>query len=112
MSLRDLFKRITSERKIKDIIEFSEQEEPKTDNKLIVRIENINGLEDVERVSGLVKQGNIMFLKVKDLQKKDLGQFQLSVQKLKRICMQWGWDLVGTEDGYLVVTPQFAKIER
>lgn len=110
MALRDLFKRVSSEKKVKDIIEFPEEETEA--EKLMVRIENVTGLEDIERISGLVKQGNILFIKVKDLQKKDLGQFQLTIQKLKRVCTQFGWDVVGTEDGYLVVTPQFARIER
>jgi SepF-like predicted cell division protein (DUF552 family) len=70
------------------------------------------GAEDVDRVAKLVREGNIMLLKIKDLQKKDIGLLQNTVQKLKRICSQSGWDVVGLEDGYLVVTPQFAKIER
>jgi SepF-like predicted cell division protein (DUF552 family) len=59
-----------------------------------------------------VKEGNILFVKTQELQKKDLGQFQTAVQKLNRICKNFGFDLVGTEDGYLVVTPKFAKIVR
>lgn len=109
MALRDLFKRVGSE-KIKEIVEFPE-EESETE-KLWIRVENVTSLEDIERISKLVRQGNILFVKTRDLQRKDLGQFQLTIQKLKRTCMQFGWDLVGTEDGYLVVTPQFAKIER
>jgi len=80
--------------------------------KLNVRIDYLMGAEDVDRVAKLVREGNIMLLKIKDLQKKDIGLLQNTVQKLKRICSQSGWDVVGLEDGYLVVTPQFAKIER
>jgi len=110
MSIRDLFKRFTSPKPAKDSIEFHEEESEV--QKLMVRIENLTELSDVERLAALVKQGNILVIKIRDLQKKDLGQFQLTVQKLKRICTQWNWDIVGTEDGYLVVTPQFVSIER
>lgn len=81
-------------------------------DKITVRVENLTGVNDVERIEGLLKQGNILFLKIADLQKKDLGQFKQTVQMLKRRCIQFGWDIVGVEDGYMVLTPKFAKIMR
>ena len=77
-----------------------------------VRIENLTGLVDIDRLMKYLREGQILFLKTKDLQKKDLGQFQTAVQKLKKVCTQNGWDLAGTEEGYLVVTPRFAQIVR
>lgn len=77
-----------------------------------VRIENLGGLGDVDRLTRLVREGNILFLKTKELQRRDLGQFQTSVQKLKRVCTNYGFDLAGTEEGYLVITPKFAQILR
>lgn len=91
-------------------VEEAESEEPR--EKIMVRIENLTGVNDVERIERLVKGGNILFLKIADLQKKDLGQFKQTVQMLKRRSMQFGWDLVGVEEGYLVITPKFAKIAR
>lgn len=77
-----------------------------------VRIESLAGLSDVDRLARLVREGNILFLKTRELQRKDIGQFQTSVQKLKRVCTNYGFDIAGTEEGYLVVTPKFALIKR
>jgi SepF-like predicted cell division protein (DUF552 family) len=77
-----------------------------------VRIENFGGLGDIDRLMKYLREGQILFLKTQELQKKDLGQFQTAVQKLKRVCTQYGWDIAGTEEGYLVVTPRFAQIVR
>lgn len=77
-----------------------------------VRIENLGGIGDVDRLTKFVREGNILFLKTRELQKRDLGQFQTSVQKLKRVCTNYGFDLAGTEEGYLVITPKFAQIAR
>lgn len=109
MGFKDWLRKVLVEKK-EESVEFPE--EPEAGEKLNVRIDYLSGMEDVERVSKLVKAGNIMFLKIKDLQKKDLGLLQSTVQKLKRTCSQFGWDVVGLEDGYLVVTPSFVKIER
>jgi len=104
--ITDLLKKKDEE----EIAELPEEEEPF--KKTTVRIENLRDFVDVDRVGRLVKEGNIVFLKTKDLQRQDLGEFQNCVQKLKRISNQWGWDLVGTEEGYILVTPQSAKILR
>lgn len=111
MTFKDWLRKVLVE-KDSEIVEFSEEGASEAGEKLNIRIDSLSGMEDVDRVAGLVKQGNIMFLKVKDLQKKDIGQFQTTIQKLKRNCTQFNWDIVGLEDGYLVVTPPFAKIER
>jgi len=93
-----------------DTLEIEHQEEPK--ETISVRVENLGGMIDVDRMLKMVKEGNILLIKTKELQRKDLGEFQTSVQKLKRNLAQFGGDIVGTEDGYLIVTPKFAKIER
>ena len=80
--------------------------------KVNVRIEKLSGVEDAERIVRYVKKGFIVFLKTKELQKKQLAQFQMAVLKLKRLCKNHGFDLVGTEDGYLILAPKFAVIER
>lgn len=105
MAIKDLFLGKKEE------VELPIEEEVGTE-KINIRIENLQGLIDVERLTKLLREGNILFLKTKELQKKDLGQLQTTVQRLKRICSQNDWDIAGTEDGYLVLAPKFARIER
>jgi len=105
--LSDLFKGLKTE---EDLMEVPEEGEVKS--QVNVRVEKLHDFVDVERISRLLKEGNIVFLKTAELQRKDLGEFQNSVQKLKRNCMQFGWDIAGLEEGYLILTPAFAKIER
>jgi len=91
-------------------LELTEIEE--TIKRFPVKIDKLLGYNDVERVARIVKEGNLLLLTVKDLQKRDLAEFQNSIVKLKRICSQFKWDIVGIEEGYLIVAPEFAKIER
>ncbi len=113
MGFLDIFKKIGGGKKERMEIQLDEslkQEGPM--DKILVRVENITGINDVERIERLLKEGNILLLKVSDLQAKDIGQFKQTVQMLKRRCVQFGWDIVGIEDGYIVITPKFAHIER
>jgi SepF-like predicted cell division protein (DUF552 family) len=88
----------------------AEQEGPS--ERVTVRVESLQGVNDVDRIEKLLKDGNILFVKVMDLQRKDLGQFKQTVQMLKRRCIQFGWDIVGIEEGYMILAPKFAKIAR
>jgi len=108
MGILDIFKG-----KKEDHIELPVEDAPQGPmDKVMIRIENLGGINDVERIERMLKEGNVLFLKVHDLQKKDLGQFKQSIQMLRRRCIQFGWDIVGVEEGYIVLTPKFAKIQR
>lgn len=91
-------------------VELPAEEEPV--QPVYVRIENLKDFVDIDRVTKLLREGNIVFLRTKELQRTDLGEFQNCVQKLKRISAQWGFDIAGTEEGYIVLTPSFAKVVR
>lgn len=97
-------------RKKEELVEFPAEEGEK--EQILVRIETLKDFVDIERISRLLKDGNIVFLKVAELQRHDLGEFRNCVEKLKRNSRRFGWDIVGIEEGYLVLTPQFARIER
>lgn len=101
--LRDLLKR-------EEPMELPVEEE--ATQPVYVRIENLKDFVDIERVARMLREGNIVFLKTKELQRTDLGEFQNCVQKLKRVSSQYGFDIAGTEEGYIVLTPTFAKIMR
>lgn len=105
--LDDVFKLLRREEEVIEVPEEAEEQKQVT-----VRIETLRDFVDTERVARLLKEGNIVFLKVAELQRHDLGEFKNCVQKLKRFSNQYGWDIVGMEEGYLVMTPNFAKIER
>jgi len=110
LGIKDLLPRFSISRKEDEYVELPIEEEEK--EKLTVRIENLGGVNDVDRLIKLVKGGNILILKTKLIRKKDLGQFQNSVQKLKRLCHNFGFDIAATSDGFIICTPRFAKIER
>ena len=80
--------------------------------KYLIRIEKLFSYGDVDRILSSVKNGKIVLVSVKELEKKDVAEFQNSLVKMRRICNQLNWDIVGIEDGYLIIAPQFAKIER
>lgn len=107
--LKDLMDTLSKKRE--EPVEIQHPEEAEQE-KIKIRIENFGGMLDIDRLMKFVREGNILFLKTKELQRRDVGAFQTGVQKWKRVCQQLGWDIAGTEEGYLVITPRFAQIVR
>lgn len=92
-----------------DMIELSPAEESGTVN---VKIESLNGYGDTEKVQSLVRDGNIVFLKIRELREKDINELKRAVERLKKTCAAMNGDIVGVDEDFLVITPQFAKIYR
>ena len=107
MALRHLIPDFGIGKRTEETEEITEVPEEAEMPKVNIRIDNLNGMSDVDRVVKFLKDGSITFLKTKDMQKRDLGEFQLTIQKLKRMCTNYGFDLVGTEEG---IHPRHAQV--
>ena len=77
-----------------------------------VRIEELTDFKDVEVVQKIVRSGSIVFLKIKTLRDKNLGELKRSVQKLQKGSMAMNGDIVGVDDNFLVICPQGARVFR
>jgi len=92
--------------------EFVEVGPTEEGGKISVRVERLRDYVDIERIQGLVREGNVIFLKIKDLREKDMSELKRAVEKLKKTCTAMNGDMVGIDEDFLVITPQFAKIYR
>lgn len=84
----------------------------KEDFSVKVRVETLKDFADTNRIQGLVREGSIVFLKIKGLRQRDLNELKRSVEKLKKTCTAMSGDIVGVDEDFLVLTPDYAKIFR
>ncbi|MEM5773307.1 MAG: cell division protein SepF [Candidatus Aenigmatarchaeota archaeon] len=82
------------------------------ENKINVKIDSLKSYADVERILQFLREGNIIFLRIKDLRTKDINELKKAVEKLKKTCAAMDGDLVGVEEDFLVITPKFARVYR
>jgi SepF-like predicted cell division protein (DUF552 family) len=80
--------------------------------KVNVRVETLNDYRDVEEVQKLLREGNIVFLRMKKLRERDFGELKRSIERLRRTSMAMNGDIIGVDEDYLILTPPFAKIYR
>lgn len=87
-------------------------EDMRTNGKVGVRIETLANYNDTDRIQHLVRDGNVVFLRIRDLRAKDIAELKRSVDKLRKTCTAMNGDMVGVDEDFLVITPQYAQIYR
>lgn len=93
-------------------VEVNMEEKGSPFGKIAISIENLNEFADAERILRAVRKGNIVFLKIKSLKDKDIGELKRAVEKLKKAVIANSGDIVGIEQDWLVLTPEHVGIER
>jgi SepF-like predicted cell division protein (DUF552 family) len=95
-----------------DFIEVGIEEGGKPSGKIGITIDKLNEFSDTERILRAVRNGSLVFLKIKTLKEKDLGELKRAVEKLKRTVLAQNGDIVGVEQDWLILAPEHAKVER
>jgi SepF-like predicted cell division protein (DUF552 family) len=80
--------------------------------KLSIKIEKLNDFADSDRILRHIREGSIVFLKIKGLKEKDMGELKRAVEKMKKTVVANNGDIVGVEQDWLVLTPGYANINR
>jgi len=79
---------------------------------MAISVEKLNEFSDTERILRAVRKGNIVFLKIKGLKEKDIGELKRAVEKLKKAILANNGDIAGVEQEWLVLTPEAVNVDR
>ena len=80
--------------------------------KIGIVVEKLSEFSDTERVLKQVREGNIIFLKIKGLKEKDIGELKRAVERLKKTVTASNGEIIGIEQDWLIVTPEHATVNR
>jgi hypothetical protein len=111
MSLKEIVERFLP-KKEKTSEEFLELEELPEEMKINVRVETLNSFSDSEKIQQFLREGNVIFLRIRDLREKDITELKRVVDRLRKTCMAVNGDIVGVDEDYLILAPSFARIYR
>ena len=110
--LRDMVPNKRKEEKPEEEYVELTEEGSKSDARIGVRIETLSGYSDIDRIQELIRSGDVVFLRIRDLRAKDISELKKSVDKLRKMCSAINGDIVGVEEDFLVITPHIAQIYR
>lgn len=77
-----------------------------------ISIEKLEEFADTDRVLKDVREGTLVFLKIKSLKEKDIGELKRSVEKLKRTVLAQNGEIVGVEQDWLILAPEHARVQK
>jgi len=80
--------------------------------KLGIKIDRLEDFGDTERVLRTVRDGHIVFLKIRGLKEKDMGELKRAVEKLKKTVLANEGDIAGVEGDWLIMAPKYASVHR
>ncbi|MCC5994033.1 MAG: cell division protein SepF [Candidatus Aenigmarchaeota archaeon] len=97
--------------KIKEEVEIKE-EAFKEEIRPKIRIEKLTNYSDVVKIQEFLREGEIVFLNIKELKNSNLSELKKAVDRLKNTVSAMDGDIVGVDENYLLLTPGYAKIQR
>ena len=77
-----------------------------------VKIESLKDYNDTDRVLQLLREGYVIFLKIRELREKDMASLKKAVEKLKKTISAMNGDVVGVDEDFLIIAPKYASIYR
>lgn len=84
----------------------------KTDDKVKIRTETISEFDDVEKVQDMLRNKEIVWIKIKPLKDKDVTELKRAIDRLKKTVNAINGDIAGVDEEWLVACPEYAKIHR
>jgi len=115
MALRGILHRMKSEDPIMDEhVDYVELEGmiEKSGSGKMIKIVTLNDFSDVEIIQRELRNGNIVWVRMKPLKDKDMIELKRAIDRLRKTCVAVNGDIAGIDEDYLVVSPDGVKIHR
>ncbi len=84
----------------------------KEDRNLAVVVENLKEFSDVERIQDMVREGKLVFLRIRGMRETDINELKRSVERLKKTINASDGDIVGVDEDVLICCPPNARVFR
>ena len=83
-----------------------------SEDKINVRVSILKSFSDTESIQQLLREGAVVFLKIKELRDRDISELKRSIDRLRKTCMAMNGDIVGVDEDFIILTPSYARIFR
>jgi len=94
-----------------DFLEIDHEATPNIDA-IPIKIAHINDYGDIDKVQRLLREGNIVFARIKTLKDKDISELKRAIERLRKTVTALNGDIAGVDEDYIVATPNFARVDR
>ncbi|MCK4808523.1 MAG: cell division protein SepF [Candidatus Aenigmarchaeota archaeon] len=86
--------------------------DPSHHGKFMIRVETLSEFSDTSVIQEYVRNGDIVWVRIKPLKEKDITELKRAVDRLRKTCVAINGDVAGIDEDYLVLTPPGVSIHR
>lgn len=97
--------------KEEEFVEVGESTAPDVDA-VPIKVAEINDYGDVDSVQKALRDGSIVFAKIKTLKEKDLSELKRAINRIRKTTTAINGDIAGIDENHIVATPNFARVDR
>lgn len=87
-------------------------EQPRTEGKLVIKIEKLNEYKDAEKIQKEVREGHIVIADTEQLKNKDIGELKRAIERIRKTVIAIDGDIVMGPRSILIVCPNSAVVSR
>ena len=80
--------------------------------KIPIKIERLEDFADTDRIQKYVREGAIVFVRIRPLKEKDISELKRAIEKLRKTIIAINGDIAGIEEDWVVLCPSFAHVVR
>ncbi|MFB6216178.1 MAG: cell division protein SepF [Candidatus Aenigmatarchaeota archaeon] len=95
-----------------ELVEISHEHSEQRVESVPIKIVQLEEYNDAEEVQKSVREGNIVFAKIKKLKEKDMSELKRAIERIRKTCTAVDGDIAGVDDNYIIVAPEYARIVR
>ncbi|MFP4045678.1 MAG: cell division protein SepF [Candidatus Aenigmatarchaeota archaeon] len=112
MPIKDLLGKSSNKIEEDELLELSEELGEREAKAVPIKIVHLEDYKDAESVQRSVREGKIVFVKIKTLKEKDMGDLKRAIERIRKTCTAVDGDIAGVDEHYIVVVPSYARILR
>lgn len=95
-----------------EYVELDEVSADDGSDKVKIRVATLNEYGDVETVQDMLREGNIVWVKIRPLKEKDMTDLKRAIDRIKKTVRSIDGDVAGIDEDWLIATPPYAHIHR
>lgn len=93
--------------------EYTELELVEEEKKQVpIIVDKIENFTCADRIIRNVREGKIVFARIKDIKNMNTEELKRAIQKIKNVCVSIDGDIAAIADEWLIVAPSLAKVSK
>lgn len=94
-----------------DFVELDAEVENR-DEKVVIRAETLQELDDIEEVQEHLRNDHIVWVNIGPLKNRDMADLKRAIKRLKKTIRAIDGDMAGVDESYILTCPEYAEIAR